>query len=594
MSDADRYLEYYRRGLDYMRAEAANFASRHPKVAGSLALSNAHSADPHVQHLIESFSFLTAGVYREIDGLAPAIALSILDNICPNLAQPVPAATVMHMALDPAEGKVTAGSKIPSGTLLTTTSTSGMPCRFRTGWCTTLWPLHISGVALKEARVLRIDYLADDGVDVADLELDTLRLHLSGDLLTTMPLHELLLTSLDYIEIASSSGTRRLPPDKLKQAAFDEHEALLADPAHAHPAYALLQQYFAFPRAFQFFDLHGLRGKLGQGTTFSIRLVFTHNAPVLGLVRAENIRLNCVPAINLFPVTSEPIAWDSRQYEYLLIPDRKRDAATEVHSVVGVTVSDPRADRSAPIPSVFADTGANGDTDKVRGNAPLSWTMRRAASLRPGISGTDVHLGFVDRRDPGAVATDTVVYASLLCTNRQLASQVRPGTRFHGQGMAASTVVRALYQPSAQRDPPMDSAALWALVSLLRLNHRSLVDGSAGVATLREMLGLFASDSARDAVQIGGIKRLTATPGTARMRGQEAVGAWRGHCRGTDIVIECDPDAFAGSSVLLLASVLAHFLALYTTANSFVRLSVQRDGETWMEWPPMAGRQALV
>jgi len=592
MPASDRHLEYYRRELGYLRTECAHFAARHPKVAGNLVLSDAHSADPHIQHLIESVAFLTAGIHRELDGMAPATASVILDNLCPSLAQPVPAMTVMQMTLDPEDGKVTAGSRVARGALLSTTGVSGVPCRFRTGWDSTLWPLHVSAVALQEARVLRIGCKTDDGVDVADLELDCLRLHLTGELLTTMPLQELLLTSLDHIEIASSNGVQRLPAHCLQQAGFDEHQTMLADPSHTNPAYGLLQEYFAFPRKFQFFDLHGLRGKLGRGTTFSIRLVFSHNAPVLALLRPDHIRLNCVPAINLFPVTSEPVAWDKRHYEYLLVPDRKRDATTEVHSVVSVTVSDPRADRSETIPSVFADSAAAGDTDGVRGNAPLCWTMRRAASLRPGISGTDVYLGFVDRRDPATVQTYTVVYAKLLCTNRELASQVRPGTRFYGEGIAASTMVRALYQPSPQRAPPMDSAALWALVSLLRLNHRSLVDG--GVTALREMLGQFASDSAHDAVQIAGIKRLTAKPGTARMGGHAAAGAWRGHCRGTDIVIEFDPAAFAGSSALLLASVLARFFALYTTANSYVRLSVERDGETWMEWPPMAGRQALI
>lgn len=590
----DRHLEYYRRELSYLRTESANFAARHPKVAANLALSDAHSADPHIQHLIESVAFLTAGIHREIDGLAPATASVILDNLCPNLARPVPAMTVMQMTLDPREGKVTAGSRVARGTMLSTTSASGVPCRFRTGWDTTLWPLHVSAVSIQEARVLRIECQADGGVDVADLELDSLRLHLAGELLTTMPLHDLLLTSLDYVEVCSSAGVRRLPADCLRQAGFEENEAMLADPAHAHPAYGLLQEYFAFPRKFQFFDLHGLRGNLGSAASFSIRLVFRHGAAVLALLRPDHIRLNCVPAVNLFPVTSEPLAWDGRHYEYLLVPDRKRDATTEVHSVLSVTLSDPHAARSETIPSVFADTGAAADTDGVRGNAPLCWTMRRAASLRPGIGGTDVYLGFVDRRDPTAVHGDAVVYASLLCTNRQLASQVGPGTRFQGQGMAASTVVRALYQPSAQRAPPMDGASLWVLVSLLRLNHRSLVDGSTGVATLRDMLGLFAGDSARDAVQIGGIRRLTATPGTARMGGQAAAGAWRGHCRGTDVVLEFDAAAFAGASALLLASVLARFLALYTSANAFVRLSVLRDGDTWMAWPPMAGRQVLV
>lgn len=592
MSASDRELDYFRRELSYLRTASADFARCHPKVAGYLALSDAHSADPHVQHLIESVAFLTAGIHREIDGLASATASSILDHLCPNLAQPVPAMTIMQMTLDADEGKVTAGSRVVCDTLLSTIGASGARCCFRTGWDTTVWPLHVSAVALQEARVLRIECRANDSADVADLELDTLRLHLGGELLTAMPLHELLLTSLDCIEIAGSTGVQRLPASCLRPVGFDEHDAILSAPAHAHPAYVLLQEYFTFPRKFQFFDLHGLRGKLGNGVTFSIRLVFNHNAAVLALLRPEHIRLNCVPAINLFPVTSEPITWDGRQHEYLLFPDRKRDATTEVHSVVSVTVSDPRTDRSETIPSVFADTGAAGDTDGVRGNAPLCWTMRRTASLRRGISGTDVYLGFVDRRDPATVQTDTMVYAKLLCTNRELASQIRPGTRFYGEGMAASTVVRALYQPSPQRAPPLDSAALWALVSLLRLNHRSLVDG--GAASLREMLGLFASGSAHDAVQIAGIKRLTAKPGTARMGGHETAGAWRGHCRGTDIVIEFDPAAFAGSSALLLASVLAHFFALYTTANSYVRLTVERDGETWMEWPPMAGRQTLV
>jgi len=594
MSAHNNHLDHYRRELTYLRTESANFALRHPNVARHLAGSDAASADPHIQHLIESVAFLTASVNRELDSVVPSSATAILDNLCPSLAQPVPSMTIMQMTLDPAEGKVTAGSRVARGTLLSTTTTTGEPCRFQVGSDVTLWPLHIDSIALEEGRVLRLGVVGDTGTDVAELELDTLRLHLSGDLLSTMPLHDLLLTGLKDVEVHSSTGVQRLPPGCLHEVGFSDDDAMLANPTHAHPAYALLQEYFAFSRKFHFFDLTGLRGKLGHGSTFSIHLVFTHGADLLALLRPDNIRLNCVPAINLFPVTSEPIAYDQRHYEYLLVPNRKRDATTEVHSVVSVTVSDPRSDRADIIPSVFADTGGDDDTDGLKGNAPLSWTMRRAASLRPGITGTDVYLGLVDRRDVTAPHAEPVIYANLLCTNRQLAAQVTPGTRFYGHGVAKSTVIRALYQPSAQRPPALDSEALWALVSLLRLNHRSLVDGSAGVATLREMLHLFASDTARDARQISGIKSLTAAPGTARMAGTGVAGAWRGHCRGTDIAIEFDTANFAGASPLMLAGVLARFFALYTTANSFVRLRVVRDGETWMAWPPMTGRQALL
>ena len=59
MPSQDNHLEYYRRELRYLRTESANFAARHPKVARGLVPGDAHSPDPHIQHLIESVAFTT-------------------------------------------------------------------------------------------------------------------------------------------------------------------------------------------------------------------------------------------------------------------------------------------------------------------------------------------------------------------------------------------------------------------------------------------------------------------------------------------------------------------------------------------------------
>jgi type VI secretion system protein ImpG len=587
MNAQDDILEYYRRELSYLRTQSADFAARYPKVAQRLALTGAESADPHTEHLIESVAFLTARVHRDLDRDFPTIAGAMLDNLCPSLTQPVPAMTVVQMTLDSSQGKVTSGMKVARGVMLSTTAASGENCRFQVAWDTTLWPLQVAATKLEDTRTLRLDVRCDLGVDIAELELDTLRLHLSGDLLTTMPLHELLLSGLERIELQAASGAlHRLSPRNLAEVGFAENEEILAKPAHAHPAYGLLQEYFAFPRKFQFFDLSGLRGLLGSGHGFSVRFVFNRSARVLSLLAADNFLLGCVPAVNLFPLTSEPIRLDRRSYEYALVPDYQRDAVTEVHSVVSVTASDPRSERPNIIPSVFAQS--DGDDDAAGG--AIFWSMRREMSLRKGINGTDVFLSFVDRSDVRTTPDEPVVFAQLLCTNRMLAEQIAPGTRFFGEGVSTSTCIRTLYQPSAQRAPVMAAKALWSLVSLLRLNHRSLVDGSNGVQTLQQMLMLFAGDSARDQAQVRGIKSLIASTATARL-GSEV---WRGHCRGTDIILEFDADAFVGTSPLVLASVLSRFFALYTAANSFVRLSVWRSGEPWMQWPAMSGRQCLI
>jgi type VI secretion system protein ImpG len=586
MNAQDDILEYYRRELSYLRTQSADFAGRYPKVAQRLALTGAESADPHTERLIESVAFLTARVHRDLDRDFPTIAGAMLDNLCPSLTQPVPAMTVVQMTLDSSQGKVTSGMNVARGVMLSTTASSGENCRFQVAWDTTLWPLQVAATKLEDPRTLRLDVRCDSGVDVAELELDTLRLHLSGDLLTTMPLHELLLSGLERIELQAGGGAlHRLNPRNFSEVGFAENEEILAKPTHAHPAYGLLQEYFAFPRKFQFFDLSGLRGLLGSGAGFSIRFVFNRSARVLSLLAADNFLLGCVPVVNLFPLTSEPIRLDRRSYEYPLVPDYQRDAVTEVHSVLSVTASDPRSERPNIIPSVFAQS--DGD-DAASGS--IFWAMRREMSLRKGINGTDVFLSFVDRSDVRTVPDEPVVFAQLLCTNRMLAEQIAPGTRFFGAGVSTSTGIRTLYQPSAQRAPVMAAKALWSLVSLLRLNHRSLVDGSNGVQTLQQMLMLFAGDSARDQAQVRGIKSLIASMATARL-GTEV---WRGHCRGTDIVLEFDADAFVGTSPLVLASVLSRFFALYTAANSFVRLSVWRSGEPWMHWPAMSGRQCLI
>ncbi|KRB67887.1 type VI secretion system baseplate subunit TssF [Noviherbaspirillum sp. Root189] len=586
MNTQDDILEYYRRELLYLRTQSADFAARYPKVAQRLALTGAESPDPHTERLIEAVAFMTARVHRDLDRDFPTIAGAMLDNLCPSLTQPVPAMTVVQMTLDSSQGKVTSGMQVARGTMLSATASSGENCRFQVGWNTTLWPLQIAATKLEDTRTLRLEVQCDAGIDVSELELDSLRFHLSGDLLTTMPLHELLISGLERVELLTGQGVlHRLSPRNLREVGFDENEEVLPQPSHAHPAYGLLQEYFAFPRKFQFFDLAGLRGLLGTGQGFSVRFIFNRSARVLSLLSAENFLLGCVPVINLFPKTSEPIWFDRRRYEYPLIPDYQRDAVTEVHSVVSVTASDPRSDRPEFIPSVFAQSD-----DNASGSKSICWSMRREMSLRKDISGTDVFLSFIDRSNVHVTPDEPVVYAQLLCTNRMLAEQISPGTRFFGDGISSSTRIRTLYQPSSQRPPVMSAKALWSLVSLLRLNHRSLVDGTNGVHTLQQMLMLFAGDSARDQAQVRGIKNLTATVATARL----GTDTWRGHCRGTDISLEFDVEAFVGTSPLVLAGVLSRFFALYTAANSFVRLSVQRGGEPWMQWPAMSGRQCLI
>jgi type VI secretion system protein ImpG len=155
-----------------------------------------------------------------------------------------------------------------------------------------------------------------------------------------------------------------------------------------------------------------------------------------------------------------------------------------------------------------------------------------------------MYLSFVDQANALRVPTEPVLYADLLCTNRRLAEQVPIGARMVAEGISQTASVRCLYEPTAPRSPPMGSETLWRLVSLLTLNHQSLADGSTGKEQLSEILMLFASDSTRDHEQIRGIKALRARSVT----GKVGDSAWRGYCRGTEVHLGFDDEAFVGGS----------------------------------------------
>ncbi|WP_295853086.1 type VI secretion system baseplate subunit TssF [uncultured Xylophilus sp.] len=578
-------LHYYQRELSYLRGEGADFARRYPKIASRLMLHGSESLDPHTERLIESVAFLGARVHRDLDQEFPQIAMSLLDNLCPTLMQPLPSMTVAQFRLDPAQGKVTSGFRVARHTPLYAEAVTGEQCRFRTSWNTVLWPLAVEHAAMEHDGVLRITLACAEDTDFSELEIDDLRFHLQGDDMTVMPLYDALVSGLRSIVVAPQDGAPQvLPPDAWREVGYGEDETVLPLPAHAQPAYALLQEYFAFPRKFHFFDLRRLRGRLGSGRRCDLLLRLDRPLRSLSRITAENFALGCTPAINLFVRPSEPLQVDHRHHEYLLVADRLREANTEVHSVLSVTASNPDAARPIEVPSFAA--ASHTDTDA----ATLFWSVRRAVSRRADLPGTDVFMTFVDQTNTHRSPSEPVVYARLLCTNRQLAEQVPAGARLVAEGPPQPTIVRCLYEPTPQRHPPLDGETLWRLVSLLTLNHQSLVDGSTGTAQLREMLRLFASESRRDHQQIRGIVGLDARPVTAHV----GTDAWRGFCRGTHVTLEFEDDAFAGGSSLLMAAVLARFFALYTSVNAFVRLSVRQGDETRKQWEPMTGRQTVL
>lgn len=578
---------YYKQELAYLRSQGANFAERYPKVASRLSLHSGESQDPHTERLIEAVAFLAARVHRDMHQELPTLALGVLDSVCPSLVQPLPSMTVAQFALDPAQGKVTSGFVVAKGTSLYAKSLDNQECRFTTACDATLWPLHIPHAEIDADATLRMELACNYDVTFSELEIDTLCLHLQGDLSLCMALYDALVTGVKSIHIQADSGVvQKIPLKAWRQLGFDEGRQMLPVPEHAQPAMSLLQEYFAFPRKFHFFEISGIKGLLGAGTRCKLIFQLDRTNSTLRKVERFNFALGCVPIVNIFSRTSEPLLVDGKNYEHLLIADRHRDSFTQVHSILKVMATDPSADK----PTELLPFSASGRYTPESDNISVRWNSRRQISLRPRIAGTDVFLSFMDPQRAVRPLHPTVVYAQVLCTNRRLAEQVQQRARLIAEGAAQPTLAHVLYEPSLERDPALESEALWRLHSLLSLNHLSLLHSSDGVSRLRELLGLFASESQRDHVQIKAISAIKVHSVVSHI-GQKA---WQGFCRGTQINVEFDEASYVGGSSLLMSAVLAHFFAMYTAMNSFVRVAVVRGSEVRKQWEPMTGRQRVL
>ena len=609
----DELLEYYERELLYLRRLGAEFAERYPRVAARLALEPAKCEDPHVERLLEGVAFLTARVHLRLDDDYPEMAESLLQLTYPHAVRPVPALTVAECQLDPEQGRIAAGVRLPRGTPLFTRPVRGEVCRFRTCYDTQLWPLLVADAAWAAPDQLRPAVRAPDAAGVlrlhlrclgdltfAGLALDTLRLHLAGDAAVAYALYELLDAGCLRIvarEPGEGPGRRQvvLPATALRPAGLEPHEGLLPEDRRNFVGYRLLQEYFALPEKFLFFDPHGLAALREAGFGAEVELLFLV-APferaerrhlLAGGVQAATVRLGCTPVVNLFAQTAEPILPSDRRSEYVLVPDahRRHIEVYSVDEVVGLTPAETEPVRFAPF---YAHR--QGESDAAR---PY-WIARRRPTPWRRDGATEVLLAFADRASrPRAPEVDTVT-ARLTCHNGDLPARLPwgdPQGDFELQGGGPIRRVTALSRPTAVVQPPIGQPVLWRLVSQLSLNHLSLADG--GPEPLRELLRLHdAAGSQAGERQRQGLVGVRGAACTARVPTELGFA----FARGSRVEVDLDEEAFTGGGAYLFAAVLERFLALYASLNSFTVLAArtrQRQAPLRV-WPPRAGARVLL
>jgi type VI secretion system protein ImpG len=521
--------------------------------------------------------------------------------------------SVVQFQLDPEQGKLTGGLHLEAGRLLYSRPVGGVPCKFRTCYDTTLWPVRVAEarwvapyelnppVRSSEAvGALRLELECLPDVRFDQLEMERLRVYLDAEPNLASTLYELLCNNCLQILVRDPTPGSRvepvlLPGSALRPVGFAQDEAMLPQSRRSFVGYRLLQEYATFPEKFFFLDLEGLDRLRAAGFGTRAEVVFLISAferaerrPMLETnISADTFRLGCSPVINLFRQTSEPILLNQRKHEYLVIPDARRRDATGIFSVDEVVASSPGAElmRFEPLYSLRHERHDHG---------PFFWYARREpVAWRPD-EGTDVFLSFVDHSARTVYPELDALTARLTCYNGNLPSRLPfgdPTGDFELPGGGPVQRILARVKPTAVVDPPRGKSQLWRLISQLSLNYVSLVSG--GADALRELLRLHNfADAASIEKQVQGIREVQGGSAYARIAGEYGLTFARGH----RVEIEFDEEHFAGGGVYLLASVLQHFFGLAVSLNSFCVLAARtrQRREPLVEFPPRSGWKTLL
>ena len=472
----DDHLIYYQRELAYLRSMGKLFAQTYPKIAGRLELNAEQSKDPYVERLIESFAFLTARINRNIDDEFPEVGAALLSVLYPHFIDPVPSFTIAKFSPDLAQGKLTTGHLINKNTPLFAQTQQGDVCRFRTCYPVTLWPLSVTHAAFesfenyyyldeieKAATVLRIRI--ESSSSFKELDFKSLRFFINGLNSVTNELYELLFNqsfSIHLLPDKKESGKKRtsikLKDSSLNPVGFELNEDILPYHQFTHPGYRLLQEYFTFPEKFLFFYLKGLETH-GVENVCDIVFLLKKKPREKLYIDEKTFQLGCSPIVNLFRSTSEPIRLDQLQSEYPLVSDIRRERITEIHSIQKVSgSSDPGSEAQVYKPYFSFDH------EMEKQGHEAFWYARRRNSVMPGVPGSEMFLTFLDLKFKPTMPPAEMIFAHILCTNRDLAAQLPEDAELQIEESAPLSYIACLKKPTPQLNPSLDGSTLWKLI----------------------------------------------------------------------------------------------------------------------------------
>lgn len=539
--------------LAYLRETGLVLSERHPEIFGALG---APSARPEMERLLQGFALLSSRIHRRANDAMPEALEQLAELIAPHTLRPTPAMTIVECA--PSSTALRERTVVPAGSHFGARTHEGTLCTFASSWDVAVLPITLESTKLDEqhslAPSLRIALRVPEHARHALFSPSPLSLFISATWPLATMIRHWLTRHLVRCEVVSPHGRIDLP----LPTASHEDRRLYAWPETITDTTPTLVESLALPQRHLFFDVCGLERVLPnlQAEAMDIILHFESPPPLPERLPSDVFRLFCVPAVNLFRTSAEPLRHDPLRPRQFLRGQGLSHDACEVFSVEEVTGLRTSLGRTRYAPSVRGATSATLDG---------TYSLHRSRSLHDARMDTciDVHV-------PDAKRGETIS-VELLITNRHAASSLRIGdVSQRVEGSPPSVSFRNITQVTQPGTPALGEELHWYLVGHLAAQHRSIASREGLASLLESALLTLPQDGPTNAAhkrRIAGIRSVSCAPSVRARQGIIARGI------ATDLTL--DESHFSGiGDLALFAHILDRLFSAEVPLNTFHALRV--------------------
>jgi type VI secretion system protein ImpG len=595
-------LSFYNEELSYLNKVTSEFSRKHPRIASNLKLGDKHQNDPLINHLIESFSFISATMRMQLQEDNETLAKMLLQQTHPHYLTALPSASLIKLHN---HNGLTEKVTIEKLTKLSITQANSN-ILFSTVYDTDIHPIEINDISFNKDLKCRvgadtgkklksfidIKFSINEEVDLKNIQISKLRLYINTDRQYVPAVYEHLLNKFSHASILTD-GTNEdmLELFKIKPVGLSNDENLVPYTSNSHSSYELLGEYFSFPEKYQFVSFEFNDNYQFTHHQFTLRLYTDeYNHEFENLFDRDTLSLNCTPIINLFNTHAEPINYTTEKHEFLVKINPYVDANFySIYKINHVTlILD--SEKSIEISPYFNQSHSS--------SADIFWHERRCNAndeLLNQNGRQDVYISLVDSEGELLQLSNATLQIEVLATNHNHPTKIiteEADITFWHEDQNDISKIEILKSFSKVQYMNDTKTNLWKLLSHLNHGRVPISSRHGNTEWLEELLCLYNCSHTNERENIlNSVESIQCTKIIKRHPSSKILG----YCQGTLVTICINEEHLLLNEIYLFISVIAIHLKSCCNLNSFVETKlIDEFDKTLAYWPAQAGNKEWI